>query len=120
MPQYVQIRMVRPRDAVEEVYPVPALEEYFKFRCARTVIQFGAGMRFLTAPFHVFFCPDSFISNILPNSAIKYITEGIEPAPRAWPGLVLVLKLAGHGRYEYVNISKDDVQDVREFFGFFY
>ena len=101
------------------MYPVPALEEFFPRRFARTFIQFGEGMRFLTAPFHIFFCPDSFIANKHPNLAVASLTEGIEPAPRKWPGLVLILKLAGHGRCDYVDFNENDVRDVKDYFVFF-
>ena len=120
MPQYVQVPLVRPKSPSESAYLVPALEDYFKRRCARTVVQFGAGMRFLKAPFHVFFCPDSYVSNALPNRAIASLVEGVQPAPKVWPGLVLVLKLSGHGRHDYVDITREDVPDIREFFAMFH
>ena len=115
VPTYVEIRMVRTK-----THPVPALEDYFPHRIARTFVQFGEDMRFLGNPFHIFFCLNSFLANEHLNRAVASLTADIEPEPRKWPGLVLVLKLAGHGCGEdYVNFAEDDVLDVREYFAFF-
>ena len=98
----------------------PALNEYFPGPVARTFIQFGEDMRFLSNnPFHIFFCPDSFIANKHLNRAVASLTADIEPEPRKWPGLVLILKLAVHGCCDYVNFAEDDVRDVREYFALF-
>ncbi|KAI0681612.1 hypothetical protein C8Q76DRAFT_590501, partial [Earliella scabrosa] len=100
-------------------YLVPALEEYFPRRLARTFIQFGEHMRFLTAPFHIFFCPDSFIANKHLNRALASLTEDMDPEPRKWPGTVLVLKLAGHGCCDYVDFTADDIRDIKSYFALF-
>ena len=115
-PQYVQVQLVRPKLGARSAHFVPALEEYFAHACARTLIQFGQDMRFLKSPFHMYYCVESYRSNSYPNRAIASLVKGVEPAPRPWPGSVLVLKMANHAHFDYLDFTDDDVLDIREFF----
>ncbi|KAI0702198.1 hypothetical protein C8Q76DRAFT_697920 [Earliella scabrosa] len=87
------VRLVRPATGARSGHLVPALEEYFPHPCARTLIQFGQGMRFLKSPFHVYYCLESYHTNSFPNRAIGSLTKNVQPVPRPWPGTVLVLKM---------------------------
>ncbi len=73
-------------------------------------------MRFLSSPFHIFFCLESFITNSYPNRAIVSMLHGVQPTPSPWPGSVLILKLSGAGDESYVSIRPGDVPDIREYF----
>ena len=92
------------------------LEEYFSRRCGRTFIQFGKGLRYLTSPFHIYFCADTYIADALHNRAISSLTSDVDPPPRPWPGTVLIMKLSGHGRYDYIDFKEEDIADIREYF----
>ena len=116
LPQLIRIPVASPHSPAEEQCEIPALRDFFARRYGRTLLQFGHHMRFLTSPFHMFYCVDSYIANTHHNRAIASLTEGALPRPRPWPGTVLVFKLAKSGDRSYVDVESADILDVREYF----
>ena len=114
----MQIRLTRNKDDPFSVYPVPVLREFFHSSCGRILLQFGVDMQFLSSPFHIFYCVESFIRDAYPNKAIRTLTRGVTPEPRHWPGTVVVLKLADTARADYIDMSPQDLLHVREYFAY--
>ena len=117
-PEFVQIRLVRNKDDPFSVFPVPVLNEYFRSKCGRILLQFGVDKQFLSSPFHIFYCVESYIRDAYPNNALATLTRGVDPRPRAWPGTIVVLKLADVARAEYVDMCPQDLLHVREYFAY--
>ncbi len=115
-PQFVQVALVQRKQREQRLPAGPVLVDFFRHRCARMLLRFGAHMQFLSSPFHIFFCLDSFITNSHPNRAIASIVQDVHPTPSPWPGTVLVLKLSGAPDESYVSVRPQDVPDIREYF----
>lgn len=115
-PQFVQVALVHRTQCDERSPAAPVLVDFFRHRCARMLLCFGAHMRFLSSPFHVFFCLDSFVTNSHPNRAIASMVHDVHPSPSPWPGSILVLKLSGGLDKSYVSVHPVDVLDIREYF----
>ena len=116
IPQFVQIQLVQDPFKLPTQYPVPMLYEFFAGRIGRTMLQFGREMRFLVSPFHMFYCIDSYCTDSHHNRAIQSLTADVVPAPRAFPGTVMFLRIVDHANPTYANVRPRDVLDIREYF----
>ncbi|KAI0682585.1 hypothetical protein C8Q76DRAFT_586592, partial [Earliella scabrosa] len=116
LPQQIRVPISNTAQHGITGWPIPRLRDFFGHSCGRMILQFGHNMRFLTSPFHMFYCIDSYASDTHHNRAIEALTAGARPKPRPWPGTVLVLKLTSHTSREYMDIGLHDLPDIREYF----
>lgn len=74
----------------------------------------------LDMPYHIFYCGRSYNARQNPNQALVRLTRFVDTSPRHhWYGTVLVLKFSSRACQEYVDMTVEDVIQVRDYFAYF-
>ena len=92
------------------------MRDFFSEPYGRFILQFGVGMQFLPAPYHVFYSIPSYMHSLNPNKAVSALTKGSLPPARPWYGCIVVLKAASMALLNYVDITVPEVDHVKEYF----
>ena len=84
------------------------------------VVRHGINLHSLASPFHIFYCLGSYAGRYNPNAALALLTTSVViSSRRPWYGTVLVFKFASTNCQTYVDMTMDDVLQVRNYFGYF-
>ena len=95
---------------------VPDLTGLLSYPVADFILRFGAQMRFLSSPFHIFFDLQSYVAGSPRNNAIAGITRPVNIQARPWPGPVVVLKRTSASGGIYSDFQLSDIEHIRAYF----
>lgn len=108
-------------------FPVPGAASTYLMDCFPStstiksfLVRHDNDLHSLASPFHVFYCSDSYAGRYNPNAALVLLTKSVVVSSRRpWYGTVLVFKFASTTYQDYIDMTVDDVLQVRNYFAFF-
>ena len=95
---------------------IPDLTGLVSYPVGDFILRFGAQMRFLSSPFHIFFDLQSYVTNSQLNRAVTGLTRSVNPHARPWPGAVVVLKRTNASGGTYTDFQISDIEHIRSYF----